>query len=376
MTKLRILHCLETVGSGGVEQRRLSLARRLDPARYEQSIICTQAIGALPAKFAEVSCQIHEVGVLRRIDERAPYFRALKVVKQFRPHIVHGAVYEGVALAAITGRLGNVPIIIGEETSDPANRRWTGHLLYRLLSGLTHHMVGVSPAVRDYLVNRIHIPAHKVTLINNGVSETPAPREEEVEVLRASLGLTKAHFVIGTVGRLLDSHKRVSDLIRALPMVRETCPLACLLVVGSGPDELMLSQLASDLQVTHAVHFVGYQANPQPYYALMNVFALASASEAFGLVLVEAMFAGLPVVATRVGGIPTVVAEGETGLLVDPGKPSALTNALLKLERSSSLRYDMGVKGRARALAHFSAERYVADVDQLYQKLASRLIPV
>lgn len=123
------------------------------------------------------------------------------------------------------------------------------------------------------------------------------------------------------------------------------------------------------------MHFVGYQANPQPYYALMDVFALASASEAFGLVLVEAMFAGLPVVATRVGGIPTVVAEGETGLLVDPGDPLALANALLKLERSRSLRHDMGAKGRIRALTRFSAERYVADVDRLYQKLASQRIP-
>lgn len=375
MGKLRVLHCLETVGSGGVEQRRLTLARELDATRYEQALVCTQAIGGLPPQFAEAGCPIHEVGVFRRIHDLAPYRRTLNIVRQYQPHIIHGAVYEGVALAAVAGRLGQVPIIVGEETSDPANRRWTGHLLYRLLSGITHHMVAVSPAVQDYLTKKIHFPASKVTLINNGVAEAPAANREEVRALRARFGLTSAHFVIGTVGRLFDSYKRVSDLIRALPMVRGSCPLACLLVVGSGPDESMLRQLATDLHIAHAVHFVGYQANPQPYYALMDVFALASASEAFGLVLVEAMFAGLPVVATRVGGIPTVVAEGETGLLVDPGDPLALANALLKLERSRSLRHDMGAKGRIRALTRFSAERYVADVDRLYQKLASQRIP-
>ena len=93
--------------------------------------------------------------------------------------------------------------------------------------------------------------------------------------------------------------------------------------------------------------------------------------EQLKLVLVEAMFAGLPVVATRVGGIPMVVAEGVTGLLVEPEEPSALANALLKIELSSSLRHDMGAKGRTRALTQFSAARYVDDVDQLYQKLAA-----
>lgn len=150
---------METVGSGGVEQTRLSLARGLDASRYEQALVCTQAIGGLPPQFDAAGCPIHEVGVLKGIFDPIPYRRTLQIVRQFQPHIIHGAVYEGVALAAIAGRLGRVPIIIGEETSDPENRRWTGHLLYRLLSSMTHQMVGVSPAVRDYLINKIHIPS-------------------------------------------------------------------------------------------------------------------------------------------------------------------------------------------------------------------------
>ena len=372
MGRIKVFHFLFRVGSGGVEQRRLSLARKLDPERYDQKLICTDAWGGLPEQFADAGCEVIDVGQIRHIADVCVYRNALKHIQQWQPDIIHGAVYEGVALAAIAGRLGKVPIIIGEETSDPVNRRWSGHLLYRILSSMTHHMVAVSPAVRDYLIKKIHIPASKVTLINNGVAEPPAASAVEVMALRERYGLTNAHFVIGTVGRLLDSHKRVSDLIRALLIVREYCPHACLLVVGSGPDESMLRQLASDLQVADAVHFAGYQVNPQPYYALMDVFTLASAAEAFGLVLVEAMFAELPVVATRVGGIPTVVLEGDTGLLVEPGEPSSLANALLKLESSSDLRSGMGKKGRTRALARFSAARYVDDVDQLYQRLASK----
>jgi glycosyltransferase involved in cell wall biosynthesis len=132
----------------------------------------------------------------------------------------------------------------------------------------------------------------------------------------------------------------------------------------------MLLALTKEQGVEHRVHFAGYQGETRPYYELMDVFALASAYEAFGLVLVEAMFAGLPIVATRVGGIPTVVAEDETGYLVAPRSPPALAARLIELALDPAMRHAMGTKGRARARAEFRAERYVRDVDSLYQRLA------
>jgi len=374
MDKIRILHCLETVGSGGVEQRRLTLARQLDSARYKQALVCTKAVGALPARFAEAGCPLHAVGVFRGVLDREPYRQALRVVREFRPHIIHGAVFEGVSLATILGRLARVPVIIGEETSDPINRRWRGHLLLRLLGALSHQMVAVSPAVEQYLLGRLHLPRSKVTLINNGVAEMAPPDENQIRALREQFELAPEHFVIGTVGRLLDRHKRVSDLIRALAVLLPACPEARLLIVGRGPDEGMLRELAGQLGVAAQVRFAGYQADPQPCYALMDVFALASAMEAFGLVLVEAMQAALPVVATRVGGIPGVVDEGASGLLVPPGLPSALAEAILALRRDPARRQAMGRAGQRLAAANFGAERYVRDVDHLYQRLAAQRI--
>jgi glycosyltransferase involved in cell wall biosynthesis len=370
MTRLRVLHCLETVGSGGVEQTRLSLARGLDPSRYEQRIVCTQAIGGLPQLLRDAGCALHPIGTFDGILDRERYRRALRVVREFRPHVIHGAVYEGVALAAVAGRLGRVPVILGEETSDPANRSWRGHALLRALAALTHRMVAVSPAVQDYLVRKIHIPARKVALINNGVAERLPPTPDAIGALRQRLGLLDSDFVVGTVGRLLDGVKRVSDLIRALALIRKECRRARLLVVGDGPDLDALRSLASELGLSRDVMFAGYQADPSPFYSVMDVFALASSREAFGLVLVEAMFARLPVVATRVGGVPFVVEDGQTGILVDPMDPEALAKAILGLSRSST-RATMGERGRARAVTHFGVNRYVEEVGRLYEDLAA-----
>lgn len=369
MGRIRVAHCIETIASGGVERCRLMLAQGLDPGRYEQLIICTQALDDLPAKFQAAGCAVHEIGVFRRIWDVERYRRAVAVLKSFRPHIVHGGVYEGVATAAVAGRLARVPVIIGEETSDPDGRRPQGHMLFRALAGLTDHMVAVSPGVGRYLEQRLHLPSGKITTINNGAVEQPHATAAELDAIRATFRLSQNDRIIGSVGRLLDPHKRMSDLIRALPLLLRRFPDAKLLLVGDGPDRGMLEALAAELGVADRVGFAGYQPRTRPFFELMDVFALASASEAFGLVLVEAMFASLPVVATRVGGIPDVVSEGETGLLVPPRRPDELAQAISEVLADPVRSAAMGEAGQRRARSHFTADRYVADVDALYQRL-------
>lgn len=372
MKKIKILRSLVRIGSGGVEQCHLNLAQGLDPSRYEQRLICTDVFGGLPEIFFNAGCRVDVLGPLRHIADVAPYRNALKIIRDWKPDIIHGAVFEGVAIAAVAGRLGGVPIIVGEETSDPQNRRWKGHLLYRLLAGMTHHMVAVSPAVQDYLVNRIKLPAGKVTLITNGVAEPLPASSERIDEVRTALGIRHDDFVIGSCGRLDDQHKRFSDLIHALALVRLECLNAKLLIVGNGSDEAMLRALAAQLGVTDQVIFAGYQVDTRPYYEVMDIFALASAHEAFGLVLVEAMYARLPVVATRVGGIPGVVLEGETGYLVQPLDPPALARQLVTLRNDVALSQKMGLSGLDRARNEFGSKRYVNEFDDLYKRLVSQ----
>jgi glycosyltransferase involved in cell wall biosynthesis len=354
---------------GGVEQRTLMLATGLDPKRFEQIVICTKALGALPARFAAANCPVHTIGSFKKRIDWMALGKAQRILETFRPDIVHGAVYEGVVTAVIAGRRAGVPIIIGEETADPLGRRWTGHAFMRLLTMFCDRVVGVSPFVARYLRRTLRIPRRKVVMINNGLAPGSPTDPQRVAQIRRELGLMPADLVIGTVSRLSEWHKRVSDAVRATALLAEAHPNLKLIVVGEGPDEQALRTLAAELGIADRVKFAGYQPDTRPFYDCMDVFVHVPSSEAFGLVLVEAMFAGLPVVASRVGGIPDIVVDGATGFLVDRYDPVQTAEAVGKLLDQPDLRARFGRAACARAEENYSQERYAAEITAMYDSL-------
>ncbi|WP_420024725.1 glycosyltransferase (plasmid) [Cereibacter azotoformans] len=368
-TCVRILHTLCRIHSGGVEQRRVLLAQGLGSDRYEHALICQEADGPIPDILRNFGWSIHEIGLAPGILNPAWHARAYQIARSFKPDIVHGAVYEGEALACSIGlRMPSVKVIM-EETSDPVNRRWTGNALMQAMCMRADVCVGVSPKVSGYLRDRLKIPERKIRTVNNAVPEAETPPAERLQEMRATLGVRPGDLIIGSVGRVYDGHKRFSDLIQALPAVRERHPTARLLIVGDGPDRAMLTELAQSMKVEPDVIFAGYQGNARDFYHVMDVFALASAHEAFGLVLVEAMLAGVPIVATAVGGIPFVLDGGRAGRLVPPLDPSTLSAAIVDLLDNPSERARLAAEGLSRARSEFSASRYVAEIDQLYRTL-------
>ena len=370
MRKIRVLHTLCRVNSGGVEQRRLILVQGLPTDRYEHAIVCQDAAGALPGLFAEAGCTVHQIGLAPSILSPRWHDKAYQFAKFWKPDLVHGAVFEGVALACGVGlRMPRVPVI-SEETSDPINRSWRGNLLMRGMCLRSKIVIGVSPAVGSYLRCVARVPARKIHVVNNGVSPATVMASAEVRRRRAEFGIGPDELVIGSVGRMVDTDKRFSDVIHAMVLLRER--FSCkLLIIGDGPDLSMLQNLARDLAIGDHVIFAGYQGDTRSLYPLMDVFALASMSEAFGLVLVEAMLAGVPVVATRVGGIPFVLDGGAAGLLVPPGAPECIAAEVARLLEDENFRVGLGARGRQRAEQEFHAARYCNDIDALYRGLVS-----
>ena len=361
------------MASGGVERRRLSLAKLLDKSKFELKIICSKSAGPLPEEIRKCGVEVIAIGDLNSVLDYKQHRKVMKIIDEFNPHIIHGAVFEGVTLAAINGFLKRVPIIILEETSDPQNRRWRGNLLMQLLSLTSDKVVGVSPAATDYLKNKVHLSSHKIALINNGVTLPKKVLEATTQELKQHYQIHSNELVIGSVGRMSsDATKRFSDLIRAFAILIKKEYNIKLVLVGDGHQKVDYIKLVDELQIQNHVIFTGYQNEIADYYSLFDVFCLVSAHEGFGLVLAEAMFHKLPVVATKVGGMQYIVTENETGFLVDKYDVKAISEKLEILYLNPDLRLSFGKNGFDKAMINYTEERYVNDVENLYLELLQK----
>lgn len=372
--KIKILHIIETMRSGGVERCRLLLAKNLDKEVFDQKFICTKAEENIPEEIRAEGFEVIPIGVLKSPFQWKQHKKVQKIIEAYQPDIIHGAVFEGVIMTAVNGRLKKVPGIIIEETSDPQTRSRKANLLMKFLSKFADKVIGVSPAVtEEYLLGTLKLPARKVELINNGAALPRKVNDKEVLSARIEWGIKENDFVIGSAGRMRnDSNKRFSDLIKAFAEFSRNKGNVKLFLVGNGPELENYRKLVEDLDISDQVIFTDYQSDMTLFYKLMDVFALVSTHESFGLVLVEAMLNMLPVIATRVGGMKYIVQEGETGILVSAGAIDEVSSAMETLYADQTLSGEMGEKGYKRALENYTEEIYTKNIAALYLDLWSK----
>jgi glycosyltransferase involved in cell wall biosynthesis len=367
---IRVLNIVDTINSGGVERRRLSMAKLLDKSKFELKIICTNAVGAFPDEFKKHGVEIFEIGNLKSIFDFKQHKKVCKIINDFKPDIIHGAVFEGVTLAALNGFYKRVPVIIIEETSDPQNRSWRGNLLMKIFSKLANKVIGVSPASTNYLLYKLGINPKKVILINNGVAIPKQSNEEQIRNVKQQLNIKSNEIVIGSIGRMdSDATKRFSDLIKAFAILNKNEFFVKLLLVGDGREIAIYERLVQELSLENKVIFTGYQKDVDLYYSIMDVFSLVSSHESFGLVLAEAMLHKIPIVATKVGGMQYIVDDGKTGFLVEKYDINAIANQLKLLCVDENLRLKFGQSGYEKAIKKYTEEHYVFKIQNLYSSL-------
>lgn len=371
-TKIKILHIQDTIASGGVEKLRLSLAKHLDKDKFEQRMICCHAVKNLPDEIRNEGVSIDVIGSFKSPFHWSQHQKVQKIIEEFKPHIIHGAVFEGVTMAAINGWIKKVPIILLEETSDPQNRSWKGDLLMKIYSKLATKVIGVSEGVtEEYLKGKLGLSDKKAITINNGVALPRAVSQTEIEAEKIRWGINEKDFVIGSVGRMKDdSHKKFSDLIKAFSIFAGGKENVKLLMVG-GTEEYLKKyrDLADELNVSDKIIFAGFQSDVAVFYKLMNVFALVSAREAFGLVLAEAMLNKLPVIATRVGGMKYILDDEKTGFLIEVGDTNSMAEKFETFYADHDLAKMMGEKGFNKALENYTEEQYIERISNLYLNL-------
>ena len=239
-------------------------------------------------------------------------------------------------------------------------------VVLRAATRRVHSLVAVSPEVGAMMRSEWRVPASKVHVITNGVPVPAAPVDASTrEERRRALGLMPEDFAVVCVAYLRPV-KNFPVLVRAIASMRSDAR-ARLVIIGVGPAEADIRRVAAECGATDRITFLGRRADVPALLPLFDTFALASESEGISISILEAMAAGLPVVATRVGGNPLLVEDGHTGLLVPAGDPAELAGALLHLARAADIRAGMGMAAIERVRARFSIERMTRDYIDVFE---------
>jgi glycosyltransferase involved in cell wall biosynthesis len=222
-------------------------------------------------------------------------------------------------------------------------------------------------SVRDWLLMQRY-PSKKIRVIRNGIEEPSVDHIEKPVNLREEYGVPPDVPLIATVCRL-NHVKAVNDLLDAAALVIKEHPSARFLIIGDGPDRPALMEQAQRSSIAHRVIFTGFRNDTAQILPQLTMSVLSSLTEGLSNTLLESMGAGVPVVATRVGGNSEIVAEGITGFLVPPRDPVSLKQAMCRVLEDPALAARMGSAGRQRILRQFSVETTVRQTESLYADL-------
>jgi glycosyltransferase involved in cell wall biosynthesis len=360
---VKVVHLHKLTGVSGSEGHLLALLPALREAGVDARFLGLDVPGTDAPRFHE---RLDELGVPHASvpcgSDLSPRMArdVIRALRAERPdvihtHLVHGDVYGAVA----AGRL-RLPYVSTRHNDD---RYLLGPFRYvdRAFARGAHRLIAISDAVRHFLEAAGHDPAKLVT-IRYGLDELPQAHSDPTP---AAAGVPAGVPLLLAVGRLIEQ-KDHATLLRSFALVREAHPQARLAILGSGPLEHATRRLARELGVEAALSLPGRTA-PRDWLERADVFVHSSRWEGFGIVLLEAMFAGLPVVATRVSAVPEVVVEGETGLLVDAGDAAAMATAIGALLTDPARAAALGRAGRRRAHEEFSVARMTERTLAVYE---------
>jgi len=371
---LRVTHVVLSLDFGGLERVVLALAGAGRGLGQSASVLCLERPGTLTP-------QVEALGIPVACVHKPPGLRwdtadrVRDVLRRFHPDVVHTHQMAALLYAGRAARQERVPVVHTEHNNvaalRPASwaRRLKTGLLWRYAGRYADRFCGVSRDVVAAAGAYGTVRRRKLAHVPNGIDTAAvAAVGADRPAARAALGIAPDAPVVGTVGRLAEV-KRQDVLIRAFARLLPDFPAARLVLVGDGPLRAELEGLAGSLDLGGAVLFAGYRPDPERYLATMDVFALPSRAEAMPLVIPEAMAAGLPVVASRVGGIPELIVDGKTGLLVEPGDVAGLAARLRHLLADPQRAGELGRAGRALARAEYDVTAMARAYDRTYREL-------
>ena len=365
-TRILYVHGIEAIG--GAERDLIALLKTLDRHKWEPHVVCP-GTGPFRDQLHAIAVPTHALSLppwrkpLAVLQRRSAVGRLEALVNQLDPALIHVNDIWWVphTVRAVASRASNpVPIVAHvRQEIEPAKVR-------RYELDRVGPVIAISRQIEQSLIAG-GVSVKNVRTVYSGIELSEKQLTHNGQAIRQMIGLPNEAVLFGTVANLFP-RKGYEVMLRALPAIVRAVPTVHYVIVGSDDHDYAdrLTKLAQELKIADRVHIVGFQDPVQPFLAALDLYVHPALMEGFGIAVVEAMAMGKAVVATTTGGLPEVVAQGETGLLVPPGDAESLAAAVVSLLEDKVRREQMGRNGKARAQDRFSLDASVMHMDQLY----------
>ena len=363
-----IIYLVNSLSTGGAEVQVVELARRMTARGWRVAVVTL--LDTTDQKPALEAAGIPHVSLRMRRgwpDPRAAA-RLARVLRARRPDVLHTHMVQSNLLGRVARLFAPVPVLVSTSHSVNEGGRWR-YRVYRATAGLADLVTAVSAATARRHAETRATPDHKLRVVPNGIDTSRFSFDAAArERLRRDEAIGDA-FCWLAVGRFEEA-KDYPNLLRAFARVSGARPDSLLLIAGHGPLQDDARRLVQQLGLSKRVRFLGLRRDVPDLMSAADGYVMSSAWEGLPMVLLEAAATGLPIVATRVGGIPEAVIDGRSGLLVPPADDAALGEAMLKLMRlPAEERKSMGAAGSAHAKANFDIESVTTAWESIYDEL-------
>ena len=378
--RIHIFKVAKSIGGVGIYTRRL--VKALDKEKFQITVAClAEGSDQMAAELSQVQ-GVHAISIpmadqISPISDIKICFQLSDIIKQNDFNLIHAHTSKPGFFARLAAAGTGIPVIY-----QPANfafhdgaSKWEA-MIYAAIERmaaryLTERIIAVCEGERE-LARRYSVGVDKQFVrIYTGIDLGPFSESVDRAGIRDSMGIPANMPLVGTVARITEA-KSPEDLIQAAAKVHAFKPLVHFVWVGAGPLETESKTLVKSLGLEDVFHFAGYRSNVPAILKTFDCFVLSSHWEGFPLVILEAMAASLPVIATQVMGAAEEVCDGETGLLVPIGNTTALAEAIEKVINDPNLAHLLGQAGRLRAETEFPFSKMIAQIEELYENVYNR----
>ena len=365
MKRHRLMQITHDLAIGGLQKVVVNICKTIDRDKFHVSVLCLRDLGEFVPEVERLGIKVMYLLQKKYGTDYFSFLKVARILRQEKIEIIHTHNIQPFIDGTIGAFLSGVKTVVHTDHGRkfPDKKRYM--LAERILSHFVYKVVGVSEDTSNNLIKYEKISPRKIITIPNGIDGSKYLTNIDKDKKKEELGINNDGPIIG-LGARLTKIKGITYLLQSMPETIKEFPDITLIIAGKGEIEEELKREATLLGIHKNVLFLEPRLDMHELLRLFDIFVLPSLSEGLPMILLEAMAAGCPIIATNVGGIHTAIKHGKNGFLIEPGQPDAITSETIKLLSDDSLRQQFSSNNIKDFKEKYSAEKMTRKYEKLY----------